>query len=295
MALTGQNQWAQIIAAKTRNTINGGYLFNNRYRGDAATAVSVLIPATSKKKAAAYNKNDITQNKIGSHENEWIPMNVDKDYSIIDLVDGYDANTLPYDVKRDELEESARAFLEQEEADGITALVNAVAGNDVNGAAFADTARKGKKGTTIASGKALSAADPYKVLTDIGAAMTKKGVPLKDRYAVVDADVYAAILNSDKAIRQGDLAQKLVQDGVVAQLAGFNIYVSQFLPAGTGILAGHADFATRAEAFRVEPMILDASSTDAQAVGGVFIKGRIVYAHGVTNPEAFVAWTYTVA
>ena len=125
--------------------------------------------------------------------------------------------------------------------------------------------------------------------------MTDRGVPEDGRYLVVNGTFKAKILASNKAIRQGDLAQEKIDRGVIAEIAGFEVFSTGQVTGNIGsgqsakalyAVAGHPDFATRVESFIVEPQVINANGSGL-AVGGVFVQGRYVYTHECANPKAF--------
>ena len=86
--------------------------------------------------------------------------------------------------------------------------------------------------------------------------------------------------------------------GAVAMIGGYEVYTTGQLTgtatasgadSATNILmiAGHPDYFTAVEAFRVEPAFFDGNG-DSNVVGGSFLKGRLVFTHQVVDPRALV-------
>jgi hypothetical protein len=91
------------------------------------------------------------------------------------------------------------------------------------------------------------------------------------------------------------MAQELVKKGFIAQIAGFNVKVSNLVTGNIGSgssakalwgVVGHPEFATDPQAFKAEPRFVEGDG-DANVVGGAFVKGRVAYTYEVINPKAF--------
>ncbi len=295
-SLTGRTEYGKIVAKKLRYELVTRELANQNYQGDARTAAAVMIPVTPEMSVSDYSKTNIASNSVSYDTNGWIPSVIDKDKFINEYLDGYDLNTLPYDDKADAMDRAAYALAKSVDSHFITVLKNAIGGLDKAGNAYGSgDPRYQKVGTITAIG---SGEDIYDALVRLYAVQTKKGVPTRDRWLLVTPDGLAAILGSNKAIRQGDLSQRLVEMGAVAYIAGYNVFTTAQLSGtatatGAGsatnilMIAGHPGYITRMDAFKVEPNWFD-GNTDANIVGGVLLKGREVFSHDVTSPEAFV-------
>ena len=214
---------------------------------------------------------------------------------INDYIDGYDLNTLPYDEKADSLDRAGYALANSDDAHAVATLKYGVAGLDKAGNAYGSGDPRYQKAGQIV---AAASTDIYDDIVDMFAKQTAKGVPTRGRWLLCSAQGYAEILKSNKAIRQSDLSQEMVNRGVVAMIGGYEVYTTGQLTgtatatgagSATNILciAGHPNYCTVVEAFKVEPNFFDGNG-DSNVVGGVFLKGRLVFTHEVTQPEAFV-------
>lgn len=294
--LTGKTEYGKIVAKKLRNELVTRALANTNYRGDASVAIAVQIPVTPELSVRDYSKSTLSNNAPTADSNGWIPSVIDNDKMINVYLDGYDLNTLPYDDKADAMDRAAYALAKAEDTHFITVLQRAIEGKDKAGNTYTSTdPRYQKAGTIRALGQSE---DIYTALVALYATQTKKGVPTTGRWLLATPDGLAAILDSNKAIRQGDLAQNIIEKGAVAMIAGYEVYTTAQLSgtataagasSATNILmiAGHPGYITRMDAFKVEPNWFD-GNTDADIVGGVLLKGREVFSHDVTSPDAFV-------
>ena len=296
MTLTLKTSYGQVVVAKLRKELKTRVLFNENYRGNAA-AGAVMIPVTPATSLIDYNKGAIGNNSASYAENAYINCAVDQDKALIKYIDGYQANALPYEVIRDELEKAGYAFALAEDTHAINTLKYAINGKDKGGVnAFGSTDPRYQKSGTVVS---LGNADIYEKVAEIFGAQTDKGVATENRWMLVNGAGFGKVLGSNKAIRQSDLSQEIIMRGAMAMIAGYEVYVSGNLTGtqtvGTGndatdntiyAIFGHADFCTRVEAFVQEPFVVDGNG-DGNVVGGSFVKGRFVFTHEVLQPDAF--------
>lgn len=289
MSLVLQTQYGAIVVAKLLQKLVSRNLFNSNYQRNAASG-AIEIPTTPEDSLGDYNKGSITSNSISYDANAWIHCSIDNDKFLSKYLDGYNVASLPYNVLTDNLERLGYALAKAMDTNAITTLVRGIQGLGKDGNAYGATDPRYNKTGTI---KTVAAdGDIYDTLVELSGAMTDKGVSEDGRWLVVNGTGYAKIMASNKAIRQGDLSQEKVDGGVVAQIAGFDVYVTGQLTGNDAsshkiyAIAGHPDFCTRVESFAVEPSVIDANGSGI-AVGGVFVQGRYVYTHEVCNPEAF--------
>ena len=295
-SLTGKTEYGKIVAAKLRQELVTRAMANQNYQGDARTAAAVNIPVTPEFSVSNYSKTNIASNSVSYDTNGWIPSIIDNDKFINEYLDGYDLNTLPYDEKADAMDRAAYALAKAVDTHFITVLQRAINGQDKAGNTYTSTdPRYQKVGTITAQGQSE---DIYDAVLRLYATQTKKGVPTRNRWLFVTPDGLAAILGSNKCIRQSDLSQEIVAKGAIAMIGGYEVYTSGQLTGtatatGAGsatnilMIAGHPNYITRMDAFKVEPNWFD-GDTDANIVGGVLLKGREVFSHDVTSPDAFV-------
>lgn len=294
MPLTLQTQYGQVVVAKLRQKLVTRNLFNSNYQINAVSG-AIMIPITPEDTLGDYNKASITSNAVGYDANAWIPCTIDKDKFLNKYLDGYNVASLPYNVLADNLERAGYALAKAMDDQGITVIKNAVQGLDKSGNAFTSADPRYDSGSTYGIIESVGSTDVYEVVADLAGKMTDRGVPEDGRYLIVSGTFKAKILASNKAIRQGDLAQEKIDKGVIAEIAGFDVYstgqINGTIGSGSSAkalyaLAGHPDFATRVESFAVEPTVVDAAGSGI-AVGGVFVQGRYVFTHEVANPKAF--------
>ena len=220
---------------------------------------------------------------------------------------GYEADAVPDGLVADRLESAAYSLARELEVDCINTIWNAVQGKDRAGQAYGATdVRNGKSGQNIkgaAANDTVTAANVYKYCVQAAQKLDEKKVPRdNDRFLLVTPETYALLLqDTTNFIRQGDISQRLVEEGAVGSVAGLPVYVSTELmgkayasSAAAGskgelfAIAGHKAWITEVKEWFVEPRLVSLDG-DANVVGGSAVKGRYIYTHEVTKPETLVA------
>ena len=289
---TGKTEYGKIVAAKLRSQLVTNGLFAHPFEGDMPAA-AVNIPLTFDEEAGEYSKTNLASNAPSYDTNAYITLPINHDLYINKYLDGFNIATASYDEKVDALDRAAYSVAKSSNKIGIKVLLNGAQGLDEAGNAFGSTdPRYQQVGSIVAEGT-----DIYDSLTALGGKLTDAGVPLENRYIVVNGDGQARIMASTKVIRQGDMSQELVKRGFIAQIAGFNVRVTNLVTgtatatgaaSATKILGvvGHPIFGANPTAFREEPRIID-GNYDANVVGGSFAKGRLATAYAVLDPRAY--------
>jgi hypothetical protein len=271
MAHTLQEKYSKLVDIRARKQLvtKDEMIFNTRYEGDA-TAGAVKIPTRAEVVVGDYNKATGIAPTEGS--TTYITVTINKDKAINEVIDGFDAASVPDGIVADRIDSAGYSMANTLDADGIAVL-------EAEGKTIVD--ELDAPDTT-----ALTVATAYDYLVDTAASLTKSNVPVSDRFLLVSADLHAVLLkDKDNFIKQGDLSQKLVEEGVVGKIAGFNVFVSNNLAADTEFIAGHKDFATRVQAWSVPVKVVDLSGS-GKYIGASAVQGRKVYAHKVTKAEA---------
>lgn len=314
MSFTAKTEYGKILVANLRANLvtKEKFIFNNDYQGDASFG-QVMIPVVGEDSVSDYSKTNLGSNSVTYNNNAYIPAVLDVDKFINKYFDKYDVHSVSYDMVVSGIEKGAYALAAAEDVDGLATIVKAVQGKARTGSAYASTDPRYQKAGTVIAKTALTGDgsiggdDIYVDIINLKKAMDKKHVPASGRFLVADAEAQAAILSSDKALKAGQLNDAVVQRGVIAQIAGFDVYPSENMGKGAditvsgtayygvvGLLAGHPMFATRVEYLVAEPALYDGNG-DSTIVGGSLLKGRMIFTHEVTRPEAFAMLTYPVA
>jgi hypothetical protein len=137
---------------------------------------------------------------------------------------------------------------------------------------------------------ALTKANVYDSIVDLGTKLNKKKVPKADRFCVIDSDVLGLLSKDDRFTRSPVVLENGVVEG--QKINGMQIVVSEELSQAAGkkkIMALHKEaigFGKQID--QVEAMRLENAFADG-------VRGLTVYGSSVLRPEALAVLTATVA
>lgn len=264
-----QERYSSLVKAKIRKelVLKDGVVFNNDYEG-SPTAGAVKIPVRDTEVAVSdYDKaNGIT---AGTGNTTYETMPIDKDKAVNEIIDGFDAKSVPDNLIADRLDSAGYSLAKQMDTDGGIILL---------------------AGATIKNESSLTSDNIYDKIVDVKTDMDKANIPNDGkRYLLVLPDTMALILkDKDHFVKASDLGDAIVQTGAVGKIAGFLVIEWNDATANLAALAGHPRFATRAEEFSVPVHIQDLSGS-GKYIGASAVQGRDVYAHKVLRSIAIRA------
>lgn len=267
MAHANQERWATLVDAKLRNQLvtRDNLIFNSRYEGDP-TSGKVKIPVRDTEVAVKeYDKANGIAAEAGT--TTYLDLNIDHDEAVNELIDGYDADSVPDDIVADRLDSAGYSLALQMEKDASEELTTG--------------------GTVLADTAALTKATVYEKIVDARTQLSNAYVPTNDRWLLVSPDTYALLLKSPEFIKASDLGDAVVQTGAVGRVAGFNVFEDTTLGDKVDFVAGHPNWFTRVEEW-TEPVAVNDLKGSGTYIGACAVQGRKVYAHKVTKAAAIL-------
>ena len=292
MPFTGKTEYGKILAAKLRSQLVVDGLFQRQYKGDAL-GVAVATPMTDDDTLSAdYDGANIANNAVTYLNNKYITTTVNHHPFVNKYIPGFNLTTASWDAKAGAVESAAYSMAKAMNSAAITVLINAAQGKTEAGSAYGSTdARYQLKGTINAK-----TSDFYSDLAKMSGAMTDAGVPMEDRYCIVNGTGQALVLASPLAVKYGQ-DEQAINGGVIAELCGFKIKVSNLVTgtataagaqSATNILAvcGHPAFGINPVDYEEEPTLVDGNFSQ-NTVGGVYVKALAHFAYDVSDPRAF--------
>lgn len=267
MAHTLQERYAALVDAKLRHTLvkKDGVIFNNRYEGSPKAGVVKIPVRDTEVSVGDYSK---TEGAAATHgDTAYVDCIIDKDKSINEIIDGYDAASVPDNLVADRLDSGSYSLALQVEQDASACLEAAA--------------------TSMSSTAALTKDTVYDVVVDARTALSKAHIPTDNRWLLVSPDTYALLLKAPEFIKASQLGAEVLQTGAVGRIAGFNVYEDSTLSATTEFIAGHPDWCTRVREWSVQPHVQDLSGS-GKFIGASAVQGRSIYAHKVTKSAAVV-------
>ncbi len=192
------------------------------------------------------------------------------------MVDGFDAVSVP---------------------DGITAERLDSAGYSLGLSMDTKSIRKLEEttGITVAAAKtACTDTTAYKQVLTAKRMQSRLGVPNDGkRWLIASPEFMKVLMSDDHFIRQGDISQELVQNGVVGRIAGYNVFESnntmfentKIVPGKktfTEFICGHPNWCHRVQEWSVPVGIKNLTN---EFIGSSAIQGRKVYGIGTSKPQ----------
>ncbi|MBP0975141.1 MAG: hypothetical protein J6P20_03665, partial [Oscillospiraceae bacterium] len=123
MAHEAQVRYSDLVLAKLRAelVLADGFVFNNDYEGDPK-AGAVKIPVRDTEVTVSdYDKANGLAPTTGS--TSYTTLVIDKDKAVNEVIDGYDAASVPDNLVADRLDSAGYSLARQLDTDGATALL----------------------------------------------------------------------------------------------------------------------------------------------------------------------------
>ena len=277
MAHANQERWSQLVDAKLRNQLvtRDNYIFNNRYEGDPKSG-KVKIPVRDTEVAVkAYNKAAGIDPEAGT--TTYLDLNIDQDEAVNELIDGYDAASVPDGIVADRLDSAGYSQGLSIDKKSIEALQSA-------------------DGATICATKtAATESNAYKLALEAKRVLSRNGVPAEGRFMIVSPEYLEVLMLDEHFIKRGDLSQEMVQAGAAGKIAGFNVFESNNMDyenttrvaskkTTTEFICGHPNWCHRVMEWQV-PVHLQDLNGSGKYIGASAVQGRKVYGVKVSKPQ----------
>lgn len=268
MAHQAQERYSDLVMAKVRAALvlEDGVVFNNDYEGDP-TAGAVKIPVRDDEVTVSdYDKANGISLSTGS--TSYTTLVIDKDKAVNELIDGYDAESVPDKLVADRLDSAGYSLARAMDTDGATTLL---------------------AGATVMNVDQLTSVNVYSTIVEIRTAMSKANIPDDGkRYLLVTPEVMALLLCCPEFVKATALGDAVVTNGTIGKIAGFIVKEWNDSTANLAMIAGHPRFATRATEWQVGVHISDLDGSDTH-IGACAVRGRRVYGHKVLRSTAIRA------
>lgn len=252
--------YAKELLAIARSEMNIYEDFSTDYEQDEVTGQINVPTRNGEVQVTDYDiKNGIALNQSAT---DYIPLPVDKDYAVNELIDGYEAEAVPDNLRAQRIESAGYSFGLKKETMAINALV-------------AD-------GTTSSDTTQLTDQNVYKKLATEIKNMKARNMKVNQMRCVVSADVELALLTDEKfANTSGTLGAELVREGVIGKINGVPVKPNYLLPENCEAIIYDKRFIQKYEVWKKEPTIEDLK--DGAHIGSSALQGRQVGGLKVTN------------
>ena len=252
--------YANEVLAMAKSKVNIYEDFSTDYEIDGATG-QINVPTRSAE--VTISDYDILNGvALTQSATDYKVLPIDKNYAINELIDGYEAEAVPDNLRANRIEAAGYSLGLKKENMAITELVS--------------------KGTKSSDTTALTEADAYKKIAAEIANMKKRNMEVASMRVVVNADTELLLLTDSKfANTSGTLGAELVREGVIGKINGVAVKPNYLLPEGVEFIIYDKRFTQKYEVWSVEPSINDIK--DGKHIGASVLQGRQVGGLMVTN------------
>ena len=252
--------YANEVLAMAKSKVNIYDDFSTDYEIDGATG-QINVPTRSAEVTISdydvLNGVSLTQSAT-----DYVVLPIDKNYAINELIDGYEAEAVPDNLRANRIEAAGYSLGLKKENLAIAELV--------------------KKGTKSSDTTALTEEDAYKKIAAEISNMKKRNMEVSSMRVVVSADTELLLLTDSKfANTAGTLGAELVREGVIGKINGAAVKPNYSLPEGIEFIIYDKRFTQKYEVWSVEPSISDIK--DGKHIGASVLQGRQVGGLMVTN------------
>ncbi|MDB7083039.1 hypothetical protein PM738_04425 [Erysipelatoclostridium ramosum] len=270
MGHESQVRYSKLIDIKLRNelVLKDGVVFNNRYEGDPkAGAVKIPVRDTE----VEVNRYDRSKGAgLTESSTTYEDMLINQDEAVNELIDGYTAQTVPDNLVADRLDSAGYSLALSLDSVGMKTLED-------NSTEFGGTV-------------ALTNDNVYSFFTKARTKHSKLGVPKIGRFAIVTPEIYELLLNEPKFLAADKLNETLIKQGIIGQIAGYNIIECTYGDETTEIIFGHPNWCHRVKDWKV-PVAVNDLKGSGNFIGASAVQGRQVYGYKVTKRQTLLRKT----
>lgn len=272
-----QERWSSLVDAKLRQTLvtRDNYIFNTNYEGNPK-AGKVKIPVRDTEVTVKdYDKAKGVNLESGN--TSYMDLDIDKDKAVNELIDGYDAASVPDNLVADRMDSAGYSLALEMDVASIS-MLEATAGVNV-----------------CATKTAATEQTAYKEILAAKTYLGRQGVPQEGRWMIVSPEFMSTLMMDDHFIRQGDLSQEMKNAGASGAVAGFAVFESNNLmfedatavsgkKTTTEFIAGHPNWCHRVQEWAVNIHAQDLSGS-GNYIGASAVQGRKIYGLKVSKPK----------
>lgn len=255
-----RESYANEVLAMAKAQVNIYEDFSTDYEIDGATG-AIKVPTRSA--TVTISDYDILNGiSLTQSATDYVDLAVDKNYGINELIDGYEAEAVPDNIRANRIEAAGYSLGLKKENMAIATLVNG--------------------GTTSSDTTALTEQTAYKKIATEVKNMKARNMDVSQMRIVVDADTELLLLTDEKfANTAGQLGAELIREGVIGKINGIPVKANYLLPENVEFVIYDKRFTQKYEVWGVEPTINNLA--DGKHIGASALQGREVGGLAVTN------------
>ena len=258
-----QERYADTIVKLMRKEFNIRNEFSRDYEGSPVSGAVNVPTRNGDITLTDYDiLNGITMTQSAT---DFLQILVDGHKAFSELVDGYEADAVPDNLKAQRLESAAYVTGKALELSAIKALTDG--------------------GTIDASTSETSADNVYTAIATDVKNLKARGISTNDLRIAVSADIELKLLTDSKfANTSGTLGAELVRNGVIGKINGVQVKPNYLMPEQVEWIVYAPAWCQAIDEWKVEPSFNDIK--DGKHVGASALQGRMVYKDVVTNSLA---------
>lgn len=252
--------YANEVLAIARAELNLYEDFSTDYEKDEVTGQINVPTRNGEVQVSDYdilNGIELTQSAT-----DYLPLPIDKDYGVNELIDGYEAEAVPDNLVAQRIESAGYSIGIKKENMAIEALM---------------------KGTVSADTAPLTVADVYAKIVAEVKNMKKRNMKVSSMRIAVSADTEELLLTDEKfANSSSTVGAELLREGVIGKIAGVPVKTNYLMGEDVEFVIYDKRFCQKYEIWKKEPSIEDIK--DGKHIGSSALQGRQVGGLMVTNP-----------
>lgn len=253
--------YADEVLAIARAEMNIYEDFSTDYEKDDVTGQINVPTRNGEVKVSDYdilNGIELTQSAT-----DYLPLPVDKDYGINELIDGYEAEAVPDNLVVQRIESAGYSIGMKKEKMAIEALMT---------------------GTISSDTTSLSISDVYKKIVAEIKNMKKRNMKVGSMRVVVSADTEELLLTDEKfANSSSTIGAELLREGVIGKIAGVPVKTNYLMNEDIEFVIYDKRFCQKYEVWKAEPSVEDikdgkhikASALQGRQVGGLMVTNKL--------------------
>lgn len=251
--------YANEVLAIARAEMNIYEDFSTDYEKDEVTGQINVPTRNGEVQVSDYDvKNGI---ELTQSATDYLPLPIDKDYGVNELIDGYEAEAVPDNLVAQRIESAGYSIGMKKENMAINAL---------------------KTGTVSSDTTALTEQTAYKKIATEVKNMKARNMKVSSMRIAVSADTELLLLTDEKfANTAGTLGAELIREGVIGKINGVPVKPNYLMGEGIEFIIYDKRFCQKYEIWKKEPSIEDIK--DGKHIGSSALQGRQVGGLMVTN------------
>lgn len=252
--------YANEVLAIARAELNLYEDFSTDYEKDEVTGQINVPTRNGEVQVSDYdilNGIELTQSAT-----DYLPLPIDKDYGVNELIDGYEADAVPDNLVAQRIESAGYSIGIKKENMAIEALM---------------------KGTVSTDTAPLTVANVYAKIVAEVKNMKKRNMKVSSMRIAVSADTEELLLTDEKfANSSSTVGAELLREGVIGKIAGVPVKTNYLMGEDVEFVIYDKRFCQKYEIWKKEPSIEDIK--DGKHIGSSALQGRQVGGLMVTNP-----------